>query len=506
MICLIGLLVASPFGIFFSGEDSGTGYTMPKAVSTLNQGFTDRIEQIKAGHPHDKLDLDNAGNAAMIANWRDVLAIYAVKTTTDEDSPDEVATLTEQKLTILREILWDMNDISYREETVSGGEDGEDTVILQITVTVKSAAQMANAYHFTAEQRKLLEELLGRYQRAEQAELSQGQRAQVEALVGEKLSGSQRPRRRWPWVLAALAVVWAGWSVFSRLDRMDGQYNSLANSVNNVSHSVNAQVGSIASRVEEILKAQNDLTADYATQLVSADLAENTVRFSLRAVPKTYTPGMSVVFLADSGGEVREMEAAEEENGAFTGEMVCPLTDSITLSAVFVTGNTRQTQLLDQYQGLYQDSFPQVEPMDLSSVMYSKRGKNGRFALPEGYVTVGGERASVPVVNEALGVSRLREVRVGLFHNFKLVTWLEPCEKPDSFEGFAGQDFYRLDPMELDLAEGDDLAFAAVVTDEYGRRWVSPSIPEYQVQDGEILWPEESVVYQKNTLADWGLE
>ena len=119
---------------------------------------------------------------------------------------------------------------------------------------------------------------------------------------------------------------------------------------------------------------------------------------------------------------------------------------------------------------------------------------------------MGGEGASVPAVNEALGVSRLREVRVGLFHNFQLVSWLEPCEKPDSFEGFAGQDFYRLDPMELDLAEGDDLAFAAVVTDEYGRRWVSPSIPEYQVRDGEILWPEESVVYQKNTLADWGLE
>ncbi len=367
--------------------------------------------------------------------------------------------------------------------------------------------EVPEATEFSEDQLKLLEELLGRYQRAEQAELSQGQRAQVEALVGERLSGSRRLRRRWPWALAALAVVWAGWSVFSRLDRMDGQYNSLANSVNNVSHSVNAQVGSIASRVEEILKAQNDLTADYATQLVSADLAENTVRFSLRAVPKTYTPGMSVVFLADSGGEVREMEAAEEENGAFTGEMVCPLTDSITLSAVFVTGNTRQTQLLDQYQGLYQDSFPQVEPMDLSPVMYSKRGKNGRFTLPEGYITVGGEGDSVPAVNEALGVSRLREVRVGLFHNFQLVSWLEPCEKPNGFsEGFAGQDFYRLDPMELDLAEGDDLAFAAVVTDEYGRRWVSPSVPEYQVRDGEILWPEESVVYQKNTLADWGLE
>ena len=32
VICLIGLLIASPFGIFFSGEDSGTGYTMPEAV------------------------------------------------------------------------------------------------------------------------------------------------------------------------------------------------------------------------------------------------------------------------------------------------------------------------------------------------------------------------------------------------------------------------------------------------------------------------------------------
>ena len=46
VICLIGLLIASPFGIFFSGEDSGTGYTMPEAVSTLNSEFAARIERI----------------------------------------------------------------------------------------------------------------------------------------------------------------------------------------------------------------------------------------------------------------------------------------------------------------------------------------------------------------------------------------------------------------------------------------------------------------------------
>ena len=160
VICLIGLLIASPFGIFFSGEDSGTGYTMPEAVTMLNTEFTDRIEQIKAENPHDELNMDNAGSAAMISNWRDVLAVYAVRTTTDAASPDEVATLTEEKLDILRQIFWDMNAISYWVETISGDKDESDTVILHITVTVKDHLQMADEYRFTADQRKLLEELM----------------------------------------------------------------------------------------------------------------------------------------------------------------------------------------------------------------------------------------------------------------------------------------------------------------------------------------------------------
>ena len=160
VICLIGLLIVSPFGIFFSGEDSGTGYTMPEAVSVLNGEFAARIEQIKAENPYDELDMDNAGSAAMISNWRDVLAVYAVRTTTDASSPDEVATLTEEKLDILRQIFWDMNEISYWLETVPDGKDEEDTVILHIRVAVKDHLQMADEYRFNADQRKLLEELM----------------------------------------------------------------------------------------------------------------------------------------------------------------------------------------------------------------------------------------------------------------------------------------------------------------------------------------------------------
>lgn len=160
VICLIGLLIASPFGIFFSGEDSGTGYTMPEAVTMLNAEFTDRIEQIKAENSHDELDMDNAGSAAMISNWRDVLAVYAVRTTTDNASPDEVATLTEEKMEILREIFWDMNAITYWTEIVPGGKDEADTVILHIIVTIKTHLQMADEYQFNTEQRRLLEELM----------------------------------------------------------------------------------------------------------------------------------------------------------------------------------------------------------------------------------------------------------------------------------------------------------------------------------------------------------
>ena len=160
VICLIGLLIVSPFGIFFSGEDSGTGYTMPEAVSVLNSEFAARIEQIKAENPYDELDMDNAGSAAMISNWRDVLAVYAVRTTTDNASPDEVATLTEEKMEILREIFWDMNTITYWTEIVPGGKDEADTVILHITVTIKTHLQMADGYQFNTEQRRLLEELM----------------------------------------------------------------------------------------------------------------------------------------------------------------------------------------------------------------------------------------------------------------------------------------------------------------------------------------------------------
>ena len=347
---------------------------------------------------------------------------------------------------------------------------------------------------FSPEQLKLLEEILGRYQRAEPEELTEGQRKQVEELVGQP----PKKRRRWPWVLAVLVIAVGGWTLFQRLDQMEQQYYDLANSVGNITYSVNSQIGSITDRVEEVLKAQNDLTADYGTQLVSADLASNTGTFSLRAVPKTYTPGMSVIFLADNGEETLEFPAQEGENGTFTGEAACTLTDTITLSAVFVTGDTRQTQLLDQYVDLYSDSLPQIDVNSLLSIFEVEEYDqgDGSFVIPEEYVTVsdGQNGSSVSAVWEQLGVSQLRKVEVGLFYNEKLVQWLTPCQKPSNYKGFEDEDFYRLDPVTLTMEEGDVLEIAARGTDQYGRQWVALG-GAFQVKDGELTHPDSYAIF-----------
>ena len=336
---------------------------------------------------------------------------------------------------------------------------------------------------FSPEQLKLLEEILGRYPRAEPEELSEGQRKQVEELVGRP----PKKRRRWPWVLAVLVIAVGGWTLFQRLDQMEQQYYDLANSVGNITYSVNSQIGSITDRVEEVLKAQNDLTADYGTQLVSADLASNTGTFSLRAVPKTYTPGMSVVFLADNGEETLEFPAQEEESGAFTGEATCPLTDVIALSAVFIAGDTRQTQLLDQYENLYQNSFPSVGIRYLEfALMTLPQSLEGTVEIPESFGLVVEENSSeTSEVNNTVGRSWVKTVRMGLFQNQKLVAWMERCEKPESWDAEEGGRCFRLDPQEVELEEGDTLCFAAQVTDQYGRSFMVVSYPDRHVVDGE---------------------
>lgn len=158
VLCMVGLLIASPFGLFFADAE-GTGSGIPQAVAQLNGEFTARIEQIKEDAPHDVLDLDNDAIAAVLDNWNNVLAVYAVRASADGGSPSGLDGLTAENLSLLREVFWDMNQISSFTETVPKGEDDTE-IVLHITAVVKTPQKMAEEYGFTDEQKGLLEELL----------------------------------------------------------------------------------------------------------------------------------------------------------------------------------------------------------------------------------------------------------------------------------------------------------------------------------------------------------
>ena len=161
VICLIGLLVGSCFGIFFSGEDTGTGQTIRTAIAQVNQEYQERLEEIQASHPHDTVEI--TGSQAV---WKEVLAVYAVKTTTDPEGQD-VASMDDEKLGLLAEVFWKMNQLSARVETrteTTEGEEGEsvetEVTVLVISVSHKSAQEMAEQLGFDDNQKEHLQELL----------------------------------------------------------------------------------------------------------------------------------------------------------------------------------------------------------------------------------------------------------------------------------------------------------------------------------------------------------
>ena len=170
VLCVIGLIASSCFGIFFSGEDSGTGQTMRQAVQEINADYQSQIDTARANHPYDELEM--SGSRAV---WPEVLAVYAVKTTTAPDDPQEVATVDDAKKAILKDIFWQMNEISSStesktEEVITETDDGNGNIVqtettetrttLYITVSHKTVEEMADQYGFNEEQREYLAELL----------------------------------------------------------------------------------------------------------------------------------------------------------------------------------------------------------------------------------------------------------------------------------------------------------------------------------------------------------
>ena len=173
VVLLVGGLLCSPLGIFFSGEAEST-MTLQQVMSELNTAFSDRITEIENANAHD--DLRQDGQRPL---WKEILTVYAVKTTTDPENPLDAVSMDEEHAEVLRSIFWDMTVIEFTTETYteeitvlvptddSTDEDGmvEETQTVErtrlvISVSGKSAQQMAEEYGFDEKQLGYVTELL----------------------------------------------------------------------------------------------------------------------------------------------------------------------------------------------------------------------------------------------------------------------------------------------------------------------------------------------------------
>ena len=170
VICLIALIIGSCYGIFFSGEDTGNGMTVQTAVQEINSDYQERLEEIKSANSYDILEM--SGSRAV---WKEVLSVYAVKTTGDPMGAQEVATMDEEKKNLLKNIFWEMNQISYDTESktetvIIENDDGHGNILeeeiivtrvyLYISVSHKTVDEMAEKYNFNSTQRGQLRQLL----------------------------------------------------------------------------------------------------------------------------------------------------------------------------------------------------------------------------------------------------------------------------------------------------------------------------------------------------------
>lgn len=160
VICMIGLLCSSIFGIFFSSE-SGTGTrSMSSVVLETNKDMAKKITEIQ-----DKNQYDEFVIVSNRADWKDVLAIYSAKVSNGHMGTD-VMTIDDNKVKILKQVFWDMNQITHeiKTEQVQNNEETElskkTKKVLYITISSKTKEEMMTKYMFSPMQKTQVNDLL----------------------------------------------------------------------------------------------------------------------------------------------------------------------------------------------------------------------------------------------------------------------------------------------------------------------------------------------------------
>ena len=167
VISLVAFVSGSAYGIFFAANaPNENAVTVQEAVETLTGEYRDRLEEISNTIQHDRQDIV-ANDDVYFIRWQDVLAVFSSYVSGNEfGSP--VASLEEEQVDKLREIMWAMNAVDYatHPETTTintTDEDGNPTTteitetVLVIELTHKTPDEMAADYHFSTRQNTYLQ-------------------------------------------------------------------------------------------------------------------------------------------------------------------------------------------------------------------------------------------------------------------------------------------------------------------------------------------------------------
>lgn len=161
-------ILTTPFGVFWSGENGTETETMPTAVASINNLFTQTIERIQSDNPSDSVEIHripDIGDTLEITNWVDVVAVFAVKTAGASTDASDVVLMDDAKVALLTDVFWTMNVVTYEIESIdhpgeSETDPGWTETVLHITITSKTYDEMGAIYGFSSSQELALEEMM----------------------------------------------------------------------------------------------------------------------------------------------------------------------------------------------------------------------------------------------------------------------------------------------------------------------------------------------------------
>ena len=155
IVIVVAAIAASPFGIFISDEAADNdSIPISSIVAECNMELSNKLDDIE-----DSAAADRSEMIGEQANWDLVLAVFATKIAgVEDDTVQDVVVITEDKKQKLKDVFWDMHEITSRTETVASGDTNEKVVY--ITITAKTKEDMISQYNFTRKQQEALDTLL----------------------------------------------------------------------------------------------------------------------------------------------------------------------------------------------------------------------------------------------------------------------------------------------------------------------------------------------------------